>query len=437
VWKAGWWAPGASADPRAGEARSADPRAPRACARHRRPMPHVWGAAGIRGGRAHPAVHRPAAPRRHRDGSARLQDDRGRSRGGRRVRAGRRCRRKPPSTRRTRTPSRYARHEPPAPAASGRSSRTRSRRGRRYDAGARGAESRAGAARHRTPTANPPEGCPGSGPRPGAGAGCCRGTGCSSSGGRSGRRCRRGRRWGAVAWRRSPCRQSFVSVADRWRPLPGTAPRPARRSPVAPERWRPVGPRHRMPGDPRCPDRRTSARRSPRTPASRTRRTSPDPAPPGLVGCARRTPASRCPRSSARPARRSPARPARRLPGAPTARTVPSRARPRPPSAAGPASVGSSGVEESRRDVLRCSCTPRFLMSGPFGRARALVGVAGREDGRPGTHTRTEGPASRRGGDGGRTALRACASLYGLFLGEREPVRQAGGICPERPPTLR
>lgn len=96
--------------------------------------------------------------------------------------------------------------------------------------------------------------------------------------------------------------------------------------------------------------------------------------------------------------------------------------------------VGRGGTEARRASVLM---HPRFLMSGPFGRARALVGVAGREDGRPGTHTRTEGPASRRGGDGGRTALRACASLYGLFLGEREPVHQAGGICPERPPTLR
>lgn len=194
-------------------------------------------------------------------------------------------------------------------------------------------------------------------------------------------RCRPARtrphRW--VVRSRSPGRRSFVSGADRWHQIPGTAPRPARRSPVArscrrtrgaPWRRRRVGPRHRGPGDPRWPDRRTPVRRSHRTPASRNRRTSPDPALPGLGGSVRRRPASRCPRSSARPARRSPARPARRLPGAPTPRTAPDRARPRSPSAAGPASVGSSGVEESRRDVLRCSCTPRFLMSEPFGRAR-------------------------------------------------------------------
>lgn len=73
VWKAGWWAP---------VARSAGPRAPRTCAGHRRPAPHAWDAAGIRGGRVRP------------DGVDRLRDDR--SRGGRRARAVWRCRRKPP-----------------------------------------------------------------------------------------------------------------------------------------------------------------------------------------------------------------------------------------------------------------------------------------------------------------------------------------------------
>lgn len=308
-----------------------------------------------------------------------------------------------PAGRRAWTPSRYARHRPPAPAASGRSSRTGSRRGPRLDAGARRAGRRAGAARRRTPTANPareprgcsgpaPEGCPGSGPRPGAEAGC------SSSGGRIGRRCRRAAPCpyegspvrcpsGVAAWRRSPRRWSSVSAADRWHPLPGTAPRPARRPPVARSCRRP---RHRVTGDPTCPDRRTAVRRCPRTPASRTRRTSPDPALPGLVGSAHRTPASRCPHSSARPARRSPAGPAPRLPGAPTPRNP---ARPRPQPAAGPVSAGSSGVEESRRGVLRCSCTPvsscpgRSVVRGPSSESPAgKTAVRARIPARKGRH---------------------------------------------------
>lgn len=244
--------------------------------------------------------------------------------------------------------------------------------------------------------------------------------------GRAERSARRPRCRSASSRRR--CRSSGSSsvsgVVPRGR-TPGAGPRPAHRAPAG-------------------PGRRTPGRRSRRIPASRNRRTSAGPALPRPVGRVRRRPATRCRPSHGRRKRRPPGRPARPVPFGRAARrflaprrtpgtTGPgrNRVRPLPPSAAEPA------VAESGRGVRPCSCTPRFLMSGPFGRARARVGVVGVEDGRPGTHTRTEGPASRRGGDGGRTALRACASLYGLLRADREPVHQAGGICPERPPTLR
>lgn len=96
--------------------------------------------------------------------------------------------------------------------------------------------------------------------------------------------------------------------------------------------------------------------------------------------------------------------------------------------------VGRGGTEARRASVL---------MHPPFPHVRAVRSCAGprrsrRQGRRPSGHAYPHGragiPARRRRG---RTALRACASLYGLFLGEREPVHQAGGICPERPPTLR
>lgn len=239
---------------------------------------------------------------------------------------------------------------------------------------------------------------------------------------------------GAV-WSRSPRRRSFVSAADRWHPWPGTAPRPARRSPVACScrrrrgatwRRRPVGQRHRVSGDPTCPDQRAPVRRSPRTPASRTRRRSPGPALPGFVGSARRTPASRCPRSFARPARRSPAGPARRLPGAPAPRTAPNLARPRPPPAAGPVSAGSSGVEESRRGVLRCSCTPRFP------HVRAVRSCAGprrsrRQERQPSGHAYPHGragiPARRRRGANSPACVRVTLRVVPGRTGTSPPGR--------------
>ncbi len=96
--------------------------------------------------------------------------------------------------------------------------------------------------------------------------------------------------------------------------------------------------------------------------------------------------------------------------------------------------AGRGGIEARRASVL---------MHPPFPHVRAVRSCAGprrsrRQKRRPSGHAYPHGragiPARRRRG---RPALRACASLYGLFLGEREPVHQAGGICPERPPTLR
>lgn len=96
--------------------------------------------------------------------------------------------------------------------------------------------------------------------------------------------------------------------------------------------------------------------------------------------------------------------------------------------------AGRGGIEARRASVL---------MHPPFPHVRAVRSCAGprrsrRQQRRPSGHAYPHGragiPARRRRG---QPALRACASLYGLFLGEREPVQQAGGICPERPPTLR
>lgn len=395
--------------------------APTVCAERWRPTPPAWDAAGIRddrarnrGGSGARAVRRcrpwtaPKLRTRTRRAAAPWRRSRrygrARNRGGTRARG---CRRRPSRCVPYRTAVR------PGRAVSGRSSPTRSRRGRRYGVGWPRVRNRAGAVRHRARCRCPdrarreaprssggtlrPGRCRGSGPRPGAGAERCRARGFPGSGSR-GAGCPGGRmRHPRPASGRSPRRSSRVSEVGLRRTASGTARRSVRRTPVpgschrtrgTPWRRRPVDRRHLAPVErshrtPAPPHRH-------RLPASRTLRTPAGPAPRWPVGRARRTPASR--------SRRSPAHPAPR-----------NRARPHRPSAAEPAGAVSSGVGESRRGVLPYSCAPRFLMSGPFGRARALAGVAGVEDGRPGTHTRTGGPASRRRGDGGRTALRACA----------------------------
>ncbi|GAA2554130.1 hypothetical protein GCM10010398_47260 [Streptomyces fimbriatus] len=78
-----------------------------------------------------------------------------------------------------------------------------------------------------------------------------------------------------------------------------------------------------------------------------------------------------------------------------------------------------------RRAALPCSCTPRFLVSGPFLTCGPVSSCQG-----PGTdasRAQIPAPAARHPGPDLRPAplRRACASLYGVSPPEREPVRGA------------
>lgn len=117
------------------------------------------------------------------------------------------------------------------------------------------------------------------------------------------------------------------------------------------------------------------------------------------------------------------------------------------PSVAG---AGVSGSPSPPVGPTGCGGTGAWrasvLMHPPFPRARAvspgtvvLVAPPGADSSSPDTHTRTSEPPSRLNAAAGITSWfrRACASLYGLPRPRREPVREARGICPEHPPTLR
>lgn len=221
---------------------------------------------------------------------------------------------------------------------------------------------------------------------------------------------------GAVCLRRGARRRAWARLGRR---RPGAT---IRRFPRARHHARDARPR--SPARPRCPSRRY------RRPAMLRR----PPALPTAVrpGSGRRPGAGAEVRRRGR-MRRS-ARPGRRAP------------------AAGPwggagwpvAGVWSAGVWWGAggwgRGALPCSCTPRFLMSGPLlVRGPSLCGPSPRARRglvRPGTHTRTGGASSGAASGRGRST-HACASLYGLIPGEREPVRDPVCICPEHPPTLR
>ncbi len=86
------------------------------------------------------------------------------------------------------------------------------------------------------------------------------------------------------------------------------------------------------------------------------------------------------------------------------------------------------------------------LMHPPFPHVPGPLSYAGRCSvfpARPGTDSSDQAriPAREERHPGGMCARErsshACASLYGLTVGEREPVRDPVCICPEHPPTLR
>lgn len=217
-----------------------------------------------------------------------------------------------------------------------------------------------------------------------------------------------------------------------------TRPGVSRPGPVGvPPRGRPPRPRRRAAAGAPAPVRlRRSRRTQPRSTATRRHTTGGGP---GLVGVPRRG----------------------RPPGARRRALAPRRTR--------PAGVGRLAPVRARRGVVR-GCVGRFgcrvprgvwgtrwaagtrreggaprfrahappvSSPGPLRSARAGgVLPEARHGIVPGTHTRTDGASSRLGSPAG-SFRRTCASLYGLFLHEREPVHDPGGICPERPPTLR
>lgn len=112
----------------------------------------------------------------------------------------------------------------------------------------------------------------------------------------------------------------------------------------------------------------------------------------------------------------------------------PHASRTRLPQPSGSRTRDSSGPAQGRgRGGIPCSCTPRFLVPGPFPRTRVVL-VVGRS--RCGSHTRTRGPHPGAGQAAGvvpscvRVTLRVVARRTGTGPRRR-------GICPERPPTLR